>query len=230
LQKFEHQKAQAIANLKNTIFWIGIAGAILISLVIGTYFQFKVGSLSQSWAEIAISGAIGNALWAAAVFTYRRARLNKTDWLASNRAETFRRATAHSSACIRDREVGSPVDLAGIQDSCQRRLADRLSEVVSNCCTQTTARIKPLSAELEIVRSRGFDLVEKYQQSWESGRRMIEELYQDSDDKVGHLKAVAAVFKERTIDRTKKLFGDRGVELERYISQLSGFAEEMRRV
>jgi hypothetical protein len=62
------------------------------------------------------------------------------------------------------------------------------------------------------------------------GRQIIEQLYRGSDEKVGRLKAVAAVFKERTIDRTRRLFGDRGVELEQYIDQLSGYAQDMQRV
>jgi hypothetical protein len=190
----------------------------------------KVGSLSQSWAEIAVSGAIGNALWAAVVLTVRRARLNKTEWLASGRAEIFRPATVLSSAHIREKEVGSPTDLAGIRDNCRNRLKERVSEVVSSYSAEMQTPIKPLAAELESVRVRSLDLVEKYQRSWESGRQIIEQLYRGSDEKVGRLKAVAAVFKERTIDRTRKLFGNRGVELEHYINQLSGYAQEIGRV
>jgi hypothetical protein len=91
------------------------------------------------------------------------------------------------------------------------------------------AQIKPVADELESVRIGGIDLVEKYQRSWESGRQIIEKLYQGSDDKVAALKAVAGVFKERTIDRTRRLFGNRSVELQQYIDQLSGFAQEMQR-
>jgi hypothetical protein len=230
LHQFEQQKARVIAGWKNTIFWVGIAGAIVISLLIGTYFQFKVGSLSQSWAEIALSGAIGNALWAAGVLTFRRARLNKTEWLASSRAEIFGPATALSSAHIRDKEIGSPTDVAGFRDNCRSRLKDWVSEVVSSYSMQMQTPIKPLAAELEAVRVRGLDLVEKYQRSWESGRQITEQLYRGSDEKVGRLKAVAAAFKERTIDRTRKLFGNRGIELEQYIDQLSGYAQEMQKV
>ena len=230
LHQFEKQKAQVIAGWKNRIFWAGIAGAIILTLLIGTYFRFKIGSLSQSWAEIAISGAIGNALWAAAVFTFRRAQLNKTDWLASSRPQIFGPATARCSALIREREVGGPADLAGIRDHCRTRLTERMGDFVSSFSAQRQSQIKPAASELESVRIRGNDLIENYQRSWESGRQIIERLYQGSDEKVAALKAVATVFKERTIDRTRGLFGDRVVELQNYIDQLSGFAREMQKV
>ncbi len=51
-----------------------------------------------------------------------------------------------------------------------------------------------------------------------------------SDDKVTKFKSVATTFKERTMDRTRQLFGNRGQELERYIDLLEDSRRMMREI
>jgi hypothetical protein len=78
---------------------------------------------------------------------------------------------------------------------------------------------------MEAARSKGLGVINSYRQAWESGRRIIEELYHETDEKIKRFKAVSTGFKERTIDRTRKLFGDRRSELDQYIEQLRRFVD-----
>lgn len=79
-------------------------------------------------------------------------------------------------------------------------------------------------------QSDALDAVEGYRKQWEQARQIIEKLYQESDDKVTKFKSVATTFKERTMDRTRQLFGNRGHELERYIDLLEDSRQTMREI
>jgi hypothetical protein len=87
-----------------------------------------------------------------------------------------------------------------------------------------------LTAEIDAVRRSGRQTVGAYREEWEKAREIIEKLYQQSDDKVDKFKSVATAFKERTMDRTRQLFGDRGTELERYGSLLLGCVTAVREI
>ena len=69
--------------------------------------------------------------------------------------------------------------------------------------------------------------MEEYKKSWENGRRIFEGLYLETDDKIKRFKTVSTVFKERTIDRTRKLFGNRRIELDQYIETLDGYSHTL---
>ena len=80
------------------------------------------------------------------------------------------------------------------------------------------------------MRRSGRQTVGAYREEWEKAREIIEKLYQQSDDKADKFKSVATAFKERTMDRTRQLFGDRGTELERYGSLLLGCVTAVREI
>jgi hypothetical protein len=225
--RFEFERTRIVSAWKSRLLWIGIAGIVTITLGFATYYKFGSTVDQQSLSEIVVWDAAGNALWALIVLIVRRARSDPVELLSRTRSDFFWRATLGVSRPLREREIGNPTDLSDVREDCRRRLSDDLTGVILRSSHQMKSRFLPLAGEVESVRINGLEIVNSYRQNWEDGRQIIAGLYQETDEKVARFKAVATTFKERTIDRTRQLFGSRGSELEEYIVQLEEQVKEM---
>ena len=124
--------------------------------------------------------------------------------------------------------LGTPPELADLTETCQRRLVEWLDAEASGKGKDLRHEFQSIADEIELVRKKGLAVVNDYRRAWESARQIIEGLYLETDEKIGRFKSVSTVFKERTIDRTRTLFGERGEELAKHISRLDASATELR--
>jgi hypothetical protein len=137
-----------------------------------------------------------------------------------SKRDTFENATPKVLDEVKRIELSPPGDLAEVQDQCRARLATSLTQLLGTKAKQIRSQTDALTAEIDVVRRSGRQTVEAYRTEWEKARGIIENVYQESDDKADKFKSVATAFKERTMDRTRQLFGNRGTELESYGSLL----------
>jgi hypothetical protein len=226
-ERFEAQKARVITAWKRRLLWVGILGIVVITGALATYYHFGASSEQQSLSEIVFWGAAGNALWALAVFLFERASATRTDWIAASRAVFFKVETSGVARAMLAWNLGSSPELPDLTETCQRRLVDWLDAEVSSKNRQLRQGFQSVADEIELIRKKGLAVVNDYRSAWESARQIIEGLYLETDEKIGRFKSVSTVFKERTIDRTRTLFGERGEELAKHISHLDTSATEL---
>ena len=227
LTEFEFNKTQVMAAWKKRIKIVGGIGAALITLGALAYYKLSV---DQSGTEAIVIGACGNALWGFLCAIYQKIRSDDKAWIVKSKRGTFESATPKALDELRRIELVAPLDLVEVQDQCRARLAAALTQLVVARAKQIRTLLHSLVTEINTVRRSGRDTVEAYRAEWEKARGIIEKLYQESDDKADKFKLVATAFKERTMDRTRQLFGDRGAELEGYRNQLLEFVTAMREI
>ncbi len=161
---------------------------------------------------------------------YQKIKSDDKSWTVKSKRSIFESATPKVLDEVRRMELIPPGDLVEIQDQCRAGLATALTQLVAARATQIRSHADSLIAEIEAVRRSGRQTVEAYRAEWEKAREIIEKLYQQSDDKADKFKSVATAFKERTMDRTRQLFGDRGTEFESYSNVLLECATAMREI
>jgi hypothetical protein len=149
-----------------------------------------------------------------AVAIYRNVNSNRPEWISKTRDEVFKEATSRLAREIRNWEAKGPEELFELKEICQSRPVDRTTDSLAVRQDQSRLSLKPVADEIESIRVKGLDVVAAYRTSWEAGRQIIERLYQETDEKITRFKTIAAAFREQTIDRTRKLFGNRGAELD----------------
>jgi hypothetical protein len=228
VERFEAQKDRVISAWKRRLFWTGILGMAVFTVALSVYYRFGVSSAQQSFGEILFWGAAGNALWALAVFLFGRVSATRTDWIATSRTAFFKGETQSVTREILLWSLGALPELSDIKESCQRRLTEQVGAMVSANEQQLRSEFQNVADEIELVRKKGLAVVNSYRSAWEAARQIIEGLYLETDEKIGRFKSVSAAFKERTIDRTRTLFGERGEEFARHISRLDASADELR--
>ena len=96
------------------------------------------------------------------------------------------------------------------------RLNNALMRLLTTKSDEYRQVVEPLVVQIDKTRDSGAKIVAAYRKEWEKAREIVESLYQETNDKVDKFKAVATTFKERTMDRTRQLFGDRGAKLDDY--------------
>jgi hypothetical protein len=156
-------------------------------------------------------------------------RSTRTEWIAKSRAAFFKGETWNVSRELLKWPLGNPPDLSELNDTRQRRLIERIEALVSENQRELRNEFQNVADEIELVRKKGLSIVKDYRGAWESARQIIEGLYLETDEKISRFKSVSAVFKERTIDRTRTLFGERAEEFARHISLLEASANELQR-
>jgi len=216
-----------MAGWRKRIKIAGWIGAAFITL--GALAYYKLAK-DQSGTEAIIIGAGGNALWGFLCVMYQKIRSDDESWTVKSKRSTFESATPKALDEVRRIELIPPIDLAEVQDQCRARLAAALTQLIAGRAEQARSNADSLIAEIESVRRSGRQTLGAYREEWEKAREIIEKLYQQSDDKADKFKSVATAFKERTMDRTRQLFGDRGTELERYGALLLECVTAMREI
>jgi hypothetical protein len=227
-QRFEAQKDRVISAWKTRLLWVGILGVVVITGALSVYYHFGAGSEQQSLSEVVFWGAAGNALWALAVFLFERASATRTNWIAASRAAFFKSETSSVTRAMLTSHLGAPPEFSDLTETCQRRLVEWLEAEVSAKGKQLRHEFQSVADEIELVRKKGLAVVNDYRSAWVSARQIIEGLYLETDEKISRFKSVSTVFKERTIDRTRMLFGERGEELAKHISRLDASGTELR--
>ena len=227
-ERFEAQKDRVISAWKKRLFWAGVLGMVVFTGFLSVYYRFGAGSEQQSLGEIVLWGAAGNALWALAVFLFERASATRTDWIATSRTAFFKVETRSVTKEMLTWSLGTPPELSDLKETCQRRLVEQVEALVSANELQLRNGFQSIADEVELARKKGLAAVNSYRGAWESARQIIEGLYLETDEKIVCFKSVSAAFKERTIDRTRTLFGERGEEFAGHISRLDASADELR--
>lgn len=228
-ERFEIQKDRVIAAWKKRLFWAAVLGMLTITMALSIYYRFGMGSEQQSLSEIVIWGAAGNALWAFAVFLYEKASTTRKDWIATSRAAFFKNETPNVTSEILFWALEAPPELSDLKGSCRERLTERVQLLVSANEQQLSNEFRSFGEEIELVREKGLNVVNGYRRAWDSARQIIERLYLETGEKITRFKNVSAAFKERTIDRTRTLFGERADEFARHISRLEECASELQK-
>lgn len=203
---FELNKARVIATWRKSVKIAGVIVAGLITL--GAFAYYKL-SAQQSGTEALIIGAGGNGLWALICWIFHNIKFNDTSWFFKSKRSTLELATPKVLDEVRRIELSPPVDLVEIQDQCRARLATALTQLIVARGKQIRLQADSVIAEIDRVRRSGRQTIEAYRAEWEKAREIIEKLYQQSDDKADKFKVVATTFKQRAMDRTRQLFGDR---------------------
>jgi hypothetical protein len=227
LADFETNRMRVMAGWRKRIKIVGWIGAAFITLGALAYYKL---STDQSGTEAVIIGAGGNALWGFLCMMYQKIRSDDESWSVKSKRSTFESATPKALDEVRRIELISPIDLVEVQDQCRARLAAALTQLIAGRAKQARSNADSLIAEIGSVRRSGRQTLGAYREEWEKAREIIEKLYQQSDDKADKFKSVATAFKERTMDRTRQLFGDRGTELERYGDLLLECVTAMREI
>jgi hypothetical protein len=225
--EFEANKKRVISAWKKRIRFWGMVGVVAIMFGAIGYYQLEA---SQSMWEVILLAAAGEALWVFLVWVFDRVKSDNTEWIAKSKRQMFQRSTPTVLDEMRGIDLSPPNDLAEIQDQCRVRLELGLTQLVLERSSQIRSNSEALIAEVESIRRSGQQTVEAYRKEWEMARQIIETLYQENDARVAGFKSVATTFKERTMDRTRQLFGDRGCELERYVHLLEDCTTAMREI
>ena len=228
-ERFEVQKGRVISAWKKRLFWIAIFGMVTITIVLSVYYRFGVSSEQQSLSEMVVWGAAGNALWAFAVFLYEKASATRKDWIATSRVAFFKNETPSITSEILFWPLETPPVLSDLKETCRGRLTERIQSLVSTSEQQFRNEFQSLADEIELVREKGLNVVNGYRRAWDSARQIIEGLYLETGEKIARFKTISAAFKERTIDRTRTLFGERADEFAKYISRLEASASELQK-
>jgi hypothetical protein len=227
-KQFEQHKNGVISGWKKRLLWTGVLGMVIITGTLAVYYRFGMTSEQQSLSEVIVWGAAGNAVWAFAVFLFERISASRTEWVATSRSVFFRSAAPTITREMLLWALTPPPDLSDLREMCQARLIEKVEALVSLSERKLRAEFQTIADEVELARKKGLGIVNEYRSAWESARRIIEGLYLETDEKIGRFKSVSAAFKERTIDRTRALFGERAEEFAKQISRLESSADDLR--
>jgi hypothetical protein len=217
LVELKVNKASVIASWRRLTRIIAACGIAVITLVVLAFYQL---STVQSGTEAIVIGAAGNALWGFLCWLFQKLKSDDKSWMLKSKRGIFEKATSKTLDEIRRIELMPPMDLVELQDQCRARLATALAQLVVGRTKLVGQLAGSLIPEIDTVRRSGRATVEAYRREWENARAITEKLYQESDDKADKFNMVATGFKERTMDRTRELFGTRGEEFDKYSNLL----------
>jgi len=226
--EFDADKSRVTSAWKKRIWRIGVLGGILIILFAVGYYKFDPKFDPDSARTAIILAAAGEALWTFVVWMFGKIRWDNRDWFLKSRKKIFQFYSLKAVEEIRHFELHAPDRLVEVHDECRVRLNDALLQLVGRKSEEFRQLTEPSIAQIEKVRDAGAQTIAAYRREWENARGLVDTLYQETNDKVEKFKAVATTFKERTMDRTRRLFGDRGATLDGYARVLEDCVASVR--